>query len=166
MESAEMTEDEKTHDLFDRTDHPPRDEFLALEDPDPPKYRGKMGPGEFRFLAHGSGGYHTLLEFLDYHPDLDFIEEEVSNIGRDLDDLGWDGKPFEGLQVIRCKYTGRVENQGFEFEDYVTSWREQSRRPACWRVGTDWLMRAVLVSHVALWGVLIAGVYHFFPFFG
>ncbi len=133
-----------------------RDEFLALEHP--PKYRGKMKPGEFEILAHGDGGYHYVLEFLDVHPDLDdFIHEEVQNLGRDLDDLGWDGEPFEGLMVIRCEYHGAlIAYPLYGHEEFETSWLEQSRRPACWRIGRDWLMIAVFVTHAALWGTLAA----------
>lgn len=134
---------------------------LLPEPPEePPKYRGKMKPGEFEILAHGGGGYHQILEFRDCHPDLDFIEEEVSDLGHALDDLGWDGAEFEGLMVIRCRYGG-IYHQTVDGDDFETFWHEQSRRPACWRVGTDWLMWAVLLSHVALWLALGAAFHRF-----
>ncbi len=105
------------------------------EEPQEP-YTGNMEPGCFQILAHG--GLHGTgpasapfaLEFRDIHPDLqDFIEEELRDLGPFLDDVGWDGEPFEGFAILTLKYwAGQDAVEG----EWDSGWQEIDRTLVTW----------------------------------
>ncbi len=106
-------------------------EFETIEEP-PWESQSELPESEFIILAYGtslgSSNQILFLSFEDIADNLrDFLEDEASNCFPILDEMGWDGKEFEGLMEIRCLYVVDPV-QSADGVDYDPRWEETDRR--------------------------------------